>query len=67
MDARCDRQTWERIKHSPMAKTEPDPGLAARLKQLRQEAGLGEIRKKSERLRREPPQDKERPTKKPKG
>ena len=37
-----------------MAKADPDPGLTARLKQLRQEAGLEEIRKKLEKLRREP-------------
>ena len=47
-------------KAPPMApKTEPpDPGLLARQKQLRHEAGLEEIRKTFERLRREP-QDKE--------
>ena len=39
--------------------TKEDPGLAARRQQLRQEAGLEEIRKKLEKLRREP-QEKER-------
>jgi hypothetical protein len=46
-------------------RTEPDPGLM--VKQLRREAGLEEIRKTLEKLRREAPHQKELPTKKPRG
>ena len=49
-----------------MAKTNPDLASVAGYKQMSQAAGLDEIRKRLERLRREP-QDKEGPTKKTKG